>query len=151
MNETGEQKEHGKWLDDDIHIYKRVCVCVSLCVSADGRSDSEGGEAEGGGAGRGGREQGRSGAECGATGSHCLSVPLGCEFEGGALQDVNSEGEGGRKKMEEEEGLGQGRPVRKGGEWAGGGKLRKRMSKNVLSHARGEKWACLVLLLLLWL
>lgn len=32
MNETGEQKEHGKWLDDDIHIYKRVCVCVSLCV-----------------------------------------------------------------------------------------------------------------------
>lgn len=52
---------------------------------------------------------------------------------------------------EEEEGLGQGRPVRKGGEWAGGGKLRKRMSKNVLSHARGEKWACLVLLLLLWL
>lgn len=53
--------------------------------------------------------------------------------------------------MEEEEGLGQGRPVRKVGEWAGGGKLRKRMSKNVLSHARGEKWACLVLLLLLLL
>lgn len=43
MNETGEQKEHGKWLDDDIHIYIRLCVCVCVCV--DGRSDSEGGEA----------------------------------------------------------------------------------------------------------
>lgn len=73
MNETGEQKEHGKWLDDDIHIYIRVYVCV--CVCADGGSDSEGGKAEGGGDGRGGREQGRSGAECGAT--VCLSL---CPF-----------------------------------------------------------------------
>lgn len=124
-------------------------------MCADGRSDSEGGEAEGGGAGRGGREQGRSGAECGATGSHRLSVSLSLWVANSKVEHCKTltvKGRVGRKKMvEEEEGLGQGRPVRKGGEWAGGGKLRKRMSKNVLSHARGEKWACLVLLLLLLL
>lgn len=39
----------------------------------------------------------------GATGSHCLSVSLsrlGCEFEGGALQDVNNEGRAGEGEEE---------------------------------------------------
>lgn len=72
MNETGEQKEHGKWLDDDIHIYISVCVWVCLCV----RTDVVLARAAEGGDGRGRTEQGRSGAECGAT--VCLSLwPFG--------------------------------------------------------------------------
>jgi len=60
MNETGEQREHGKWLDDD------TCTV-------------------------------REGATTVATVFYlpvCLSVfvsVLGCEFEGGALQDANAE------------------------------------------------------------
>lgn len=50
MNETGEQREHGKWLDDDICMR----VCVYVCVWSKG------------GSGGGGSNSSTS------SGSHCL-------------------------------------------------------------------------------
>lgn len=68
--------------------------------------------------------EGKGARRDGATGSHCLSVSLsrlGCEFEGGALQDVNSEGRAG-----EEEEAEQGKGGQLGESRKRGGKLRKR-------------------------
>lgn len=88
-------------------------------MCADGRSDSEGGEAEGGGAGRGGREQGRSGAECGATGSHCLSVSLSLWVANSKVEHCKTLTVKGREG---------GRRWRRRRDWGKGGQLGKEES-----------------------